>query len=326
MIRILLAIATLVFATAALPPTGADEPLPVIFDTDIQGDVDDVGALAVLHALADRGEVKILGMGVSALHPSSAPCLDAFNTFFGRPDVPIGVNKGDGFLRDSKYNEQIAAEFPHNLASANDAPDAAQLYRKLLADADDQSVVIISVGQLSNLSTLLDTPPDQHSELNGSDLVHAKVRAWVCMGGKFPQGKEANFYHHGPAAQHAVEHWPTPIVFSGFEIGHRVMTGAGLKALPETNPVRRAYELFNGAQDHFSWDQTAVLFAARELDAPQGQFWDSEATGSCRIDADGTNRWDAETDRPHTYLVEKAPPAEVATVIEQLMLSGASKK
>ena len=34
-------------------------PTPVILDTDIQGDVDDVGAVAVLHALAARGEAEI---------------------------------------------------------------------------------------------------------------------------------------------------------------------------------------------------------------------------------------------------------------------------
>jgi hypothetical protein len=32
----------------------------VIFDTDLDSDVDDVGALAVLHALANRGETLVL--------------------------------------------------------------------------------------------------------------------------------------------------------------------------------------------------------------------------------------------------------------------------
>lgn len=33
----------------------------VIFDTDMYTDFDDVGALAVLHTLADAGECEILG-------------------------------------------------------------------------------------------------------------------------------------------------------------------------------------------------------------------------------------------------------------------------
>ncbi len=40
-------------------------PVPVIFDTDFGPDVDDVGALAILHAMADRGETEILGVMVS---------------------------------------------------------------------------------------------------------------------------------------------------------------------------------------------------------------------------------------------------------------------
>ena len=35
-------------------------PVSVIFDTDMGPDYDDVGALALLHALADSGEVRIL--------------------------------------------------------------------------------------------------------------------------------------------------------------------------------------------------------------------------------------------------------------------------
>jgi len=34
--------------------------VPVIFDTDIAPDFDDVGAMALLHAFADKGEVNIL--------------------------------------------------------------------------------------------------------------------------------------------------------------------------------------------------------------------------------------------------------------------------
>ena len=34
-------------------PSNVDRPL-IVFDTDIHGDYDDIGALATLHALADR--------------------------------------------------------------------------------------------------------------------------------------------------------------------------------------------------------------------------------------------------------------------------------
>ena len=49
------------FAVAACLTAAADKTTPVriIFDTDMMGDVDDVGTVAVLHALADQGEAEI---------------------------------------------------------------------------------------------------------------------------------------------------------------------------------------------------------------------------------------------------------------------------
>ncbi|GEM_PF-1711723 len=40
--------------------TAAAEPVKIIFDTDITGDVDDVLALAICHTLADRGACELL--------------------------------------------------------------------------------------------------------------------------------------------------------------------------------------------------------------------------------------------------------------------------
>jgi purine nucleosidase len=80
----------------------------VILDTDISSDVDDVGAVAVLHALANQKKAHILAMMVSSGDPWSAPCLDALNTWFGRPDIPIGMVKGKSVRHESKYTAAIA--------------------------------------------------------------------------------------------------------------------------------------------------------------------------------------------------------------------------
>jgi hypothetical protein len=84
------------FLLLALLLRNSPAAVPVIFDTDMDSDCDDAAALAILHAIADRGEATILGTLVSSKHPWSAPCVDAINTFFKRPDLPIGVPKGPG--------------------------------------------------------------------------------------------------------------------------------------------------------------------------------------------------------------------------------------
>ena len=54
--------------------------IPVILDTDMESDVDDVGALAMMHALADRGETELLGVMVCSVNPWSTLCADRSNT------------------------------------------------------------------------------------------------------------------------------------------------------------------------------------------------------------------------------------------------------
>jgi len=313
----------LAFAAVMTAAVRAGDPRPVrlIFDTDMMGDVDDVGAAALLHALADAKEVEILAMGLSGKNPWSPLCLDALNTYFRRPDVPIGVVKGPACDRKSRYAEAIAREFPHKLKSADDAPDAAALYRKVLAEQPDKSVVMVSVGQVTNFRNLLKTGPDEYSSLAGVDLVKRKVKAWVCMGGKIPEGREANLIHDGPAAAYAIANWPTPIVFSGWEIGNQIMTGAKLRNTPEKTPVRRAYQLYNGLRNRQSWDQTAVLYAVRGLD----DYWDVVAKGHLHVNEDGSNAWRTSPDKNHAYLVRKKDPKKIAAVIEELMLRRPSR-
>ena len=299
---------------------GHPAPVPIILDTDISGDVDDVGAVTILHAMANRGEAKILAMGFSVKNAWGAQCLDALNTYFRRPDIPLGVVKGPAFPAPSNYAEKITKEFPHALKSAEDAPDAALVYRQVLARQPDRSVVMVSVGALTNFRNLLKTGPDQYTNLGGVELVKQKVRAWVCMGGRFPEGRETNLVIDGPAAAYAIAHWPTPIIFSGWEIGNEIMTGAGLKKLPAGTPVRRAYELFNGLNNRQSWDQTAVLYAVRGLDGGLADYWDRKAKGHLHVTEDGSNIWRDSPDKTHSYLVKKMPPEKIAAVIEDLML------
>jgi inosine-uridine nucleoside N-ribohydrolase len=329
--RFTLLLAALV-ALLPRPSMAAAAPVKVIFDTDMASDVDDVGALAILHALADLGEAEILAVGISSRNEDVGPCLDAINTWYGRPDIPIGYQRGiqvgyptdSGEPTESKYAAAVGKAFPHDLAKSSDAPEAALLYRKVLAAQADGSVVIVSVGFLTNLRSLLDTPADSVSPLTGEELVRRKVRLWVCMGGKFPDGRfsngdgEYNLRVDTEASVRALSDWPTPVVFSGFEIGTRVMTGKRLGAAPEASPVRAAYLHFNGLNSRESWDQTAVLYAVRGAAA----YWTESETGLCLMHVHGRsgyNEWLPTPRKSHRYLIEKMAPAEVGRVIEDLM-------
>jgi inosine-uridine nucleoside N-ribohydrolase len=295
---------------------GAD-PIKLIFDTDWGPDVDDVGAAAVLHALADNAEVDILGMAISFGGDQAATSLDAVNTYYGRPDIPIASidnERGDSI----PYRITLAAEFPNDITPAQ-VEEPVALYRRLLSRQPDQSVVILTVGFLTNLQALLESPPDEHSPLPGPDLVERKVALYVLMGARFPTMLPGD-YNLGiqPAASRAVlTNWPTPILFSGGEIGEAIITGGERlrEATDASNPVYRAYELFNDFAGRFSWDQTAVLAAVRGP-AP---YWDVVDEGHFQYDIDGQYRWNAAPDADHAYLIEKAPIPTVEDAIERLM-------
>ena len=60
----------------------------IIFDTDMAPDYDDVGALSLLHTLADSGEARILATVSSNQCPTCVPGIEVINTYCNRPDIP----------------------------------------------------------------------------------------------------------------------------------------------------------------------------------------------------------------------------------------------
>jgi hypothetical protein len=125
------------------------KPVPIIFDTDLDTDCDDAGALAMLHTFADQGEIRILATIVSSRFAWSAPCLEVINRYRARPDLPIGAPKGEGadVNRGSRYARQMAEEFSPLLKTNDDAQDAVDVYRSVLAAAPDSSVTIVTVSR-----------------------------------------------------------------------------------------------------------------------------------------------------------------------------------
>jgi hypothetical protein len=307
-----------------LSKASSEEVPRLILDTDISSDVDDVGAVALLHGLANQGRVQILAMQVSSGDPWSVPCLDALNTWFNRPDIPIGMVKGKAVRHESKYTRIIAEKFPHD-SETGAPPDAVTLYRRILAEQPDQAVTLVTIGYLTNLANLLRSKADEISLLNGIELVRKKVQRLVCMGGEYPTGREWNFYQDSASTSYVIAHWPTPVVFSGFEIGKDVLTGAGLRETVLPNPVRRSYELYNNLTDRSSWDQVAVYFAVMGDGGTnhehQARLW-SQNSGKNRVRPDGSNYWLNQQDETvdHAYLMQRGHTEKIAGILEQLML------
>src|SRR4051794_24445400 len=179
------------------------KPVSIIFDSDIGPDYDDVGAITMLHAFTDSGEAKILATVASDKYPNAAAVLSVFNTYFKKPDIPIGVVKGNGVNLSDKqhWSDTLVAKYPHKIRSNDEAEDAVEVYRKVLSQQPDNSVTIVTVGFLTNLANLMNSKPDKYSPLDGTTLIHKKVKRLVSMAGKFPEGKEFNVFMDSTSSQ-----------------------------------------------------------------------------------------------------------------------------
>ncbi len=320
----------------------------IIYETDMESDIDDAATLGMLHALADNGECNILAVMHNTSDEFGVGVIDAINTWYGRPDIPIGSYKKDDaisrwFGGKMEYAKSIALnpKFHKDKISRKDVPPALDVYKNLLLNSDDKSVTILSVGWTTNLRDLL-------HDKEGYQLVTQKVKQLVLMGGGWDPPDISNYrpqmnllgnqviaaaYESG---KYVVENWPTPIVFSG-KVGAKVQTGAELVDTPLDNPVREAYRISFAKRgleigNSHSSDQTAALYAVRGA----SDYWEFNTTGTPRIflkadqwspDSPGDNRflrwhtiWDSSVDSEHGYLVFAQEPQAIARVIETLMV------
>ena len=315
-------------ALQAAPAQPAD-PLNVIFDTDVDGDNDDVAAVAILHALADAGRVRVLAMGVVSRCPDSPACLDAINTWYGRGDIPIGVYKGSTLAEvHSPYASVVADRCPNDTGRGERVPDVLGVYRRTLAAQPDGSVTMIAVGQMNNLVDLLRSPPDEASPLPGRELVRQKVATLFVMGPYFSERNEFhrayNFTTSPKAAAELVERWPTKVKFGEGILGHRHFIGSRLAETPADNPARIAFDAYFSAHHQGSGkretrrhcaDPATVLYAVTGT-----RYFGEAGPGGCDVREDGYTRWDAGRDKQHFYNTQKLPVAELETVMEDLLV------
>jgi inosine-uridine nucleoside N-ribohydrolase len=300
------------------------EVVNLILDTDLGPDYDDVGAMALMHALADSGLVNILATVSSNKDERVIPCIEVLNYYFNRPTIPVGAPKSEGGAslttwHTDKWTDYLPSVYEHQTGKTSDAPDAVKVYRRILSEQKDNSVTICTLGFFTNLKDLLLSQGDEYSPLSGKELVVLKVKRLVSMAARFPEGREFNVYCDTPASEIVIGEWPTEIIFSGFEIGEVVLTGKQTAQMPVSNsPVKDTYAMclkegdFDGRN---SWDQTAVLVAIKGYDP----YYSTEK-GTVYVDDNGANTWSPSENGKHIRLIEQMPPARVASLIESYMM------
>ncbi|MDL2304853.1 nucleoside hydrolase [Bacteroides sp. OttesenSCG-928-D19] len=289
-------------------------PVPVILDTDVGNDIDDVLAMQMLFNYEDEGLIDLLGITISKSNPYSIEYIDAYCRLNGRPDMPLGfayngVNSEDGgYLRQTLDTIIDGKKILHPQRTIkSNLPEGYKLLRKMLASQADSSVVFVAVGPETNLARLLKSSPDEFSPLNGKALVAKKVKLLSVMAGLF--GNEFDFPEWNvmqdlDATRTVFANWPTPLIASGWELGNKLLYPhqSILNDFPNSykHPLCVSYKVYDKMPyDRQTWDLTSVLQAIE----PGQNYFTLSPAGKITIDKDGKSLFAPDAKGKHRYLL-----------------------
>ncbi|SHK86177.1 Inosine-uridine preferring nucleoside hydrolase [Selenomonas ruminantium] len=253
---------------------------PVILDTDIGNSTDDLYAMDLLYKMARRGEVDIKGIVVDRQGDGFADLADIMNTYYGFPDIPIGVERQgvvnstihiDYRMLDDLKNADGSKMFARTDTNLQDNLDGYKLYRKLLAESKDHSVKIIGIGFVSSLVQLLESGPDEYSDLPGRELVRRKVDSFYFMATKL--GKNAdpgyNLRFDIPLSRRFLTEWPweVKVYLSPSPVGGAIEYPVEMVmqdlANEEKHPILQVYRNKDCNTGQKMWDFLCVVNAVK---------------------------------------------------------------
>ena len=259
----------------------------IIVDTDLGYDVDDAAALAIVNILQNKGLVKLCAVTHCLGEDNAGDAIAWINGFYGI-EVPIGLSK-------DRYDANLLKKFIEKISIPSKRPYACAtfLLKKILADAEDKSIILICIGQLNNLHNLL-------QDEEGRTLAYTKLKEIVVMGGYFSPYED--FYEYGgiqwkgefniisdlQAARSVVEFADLPLSFVDFKQGVDVELDVDKICFGEKHPIDIVYRKA-GLCKRPSWDIVASLYACNQF---QDAFGVSE-TGRVYIDQSGKTTFQA---------------------------------
>lgn len=260
------------------PQPDAAKPIQLILDSDFGSSTDDLFAIMMLHHYIDAGRVDLLGVVVDREGEKNAQLVDVFNTYYGHPNIPIGIERngvknprcfipynGIVDLQDAQGNML----HPRSLDSSQ-FPDGYKLYRQLLSKADDKSVVIVAIGFVTTLSQLFESGADEYSPLSGLDLFEQKVKAVYIQSGRFESGDNLCGYNMRIASKQSALFYDrlpksVDLVMSPSNVGDAMDYQprdvlVDLSAT-EVNPIKSVYTYYTCDTGQRMWDTNCLVNA-----------------------------------------------------------------
>ena len=254
------------------------ETVKMILDSDFGSSTDDLFALMMLHHYIDDGVVDLKGIIVDREGEKNAQLVDVFNNYYGHPEIPIGIERngvknprcfipysGIVDLTDATGNPLFK-----RTVNASQLPEGYKLYRKLLSQAEDKSIVLVAIGFATTLAQLFESGADEYSPLSGVELFGQKVKSVYIQSGRFESGDSLSGYNMRAASrQSAVFYDKLPrnvdIIMSPSNIGDMMnyLPQDVLVDLSDTeyNPIKAVYTNYSCDTGQRMWDTNCLVNA-----------------------------------------------------------------
>ena len=270
----------------SVPKAQKAEPINLILDADFGSSTDDLFALMMINHFMDEGRVDLKGIIVDREGAKNAGVVDIFNTYYGQPNVPVGLERngvknprcfipynGICDLKDVHGNPMFKRSFDENKCM-----EGYKLYRKLLSEAKDKSITVVAIGFMTTIAQLFESGADEYSKEKGVDLFGKKVKAVYIQSGRFEAGDSLSGYNMRAASKQAAVFYnnlpkDVDIIMSPSNIGD-LMDYSPKDVLAdlsttERNPIKAVYTHYTCDTGQRMWDTNCLVNA---VDGDEGYY------------------------------------------------------
>ena len=288
------------------PQTQKKPPLAVLFDSSLDGDIDQVLALAMLFGLEGRRQVRVASLSTSRFNLRIATFIDLVARFYAGDKPGAVISRNPPSIGMSTAGKQTDAVPPtldaallkssadgkpvyfRTLPTVNDTADAVALIRNALSAQVDRNAAIVLAGRPTNLLAVTMIP-------EARTWAARKASVLVIAAGRFDGGAPDPVVSVDVAAfRKLLSDWPGPIVMAGAELSDALpFPGASVDTgftWAPNHPVVDAYRAFKPMPyDAPSRALAATLHAA----SPAERYFDLSEPGTITVLDDGRTRFTA---------------------------------
>lgn len=255
------------------------EPVKMILDADFGSSTDDLFTLMMLNHYIDDGLVDLKGIIVDRMGEKNAGVVDIFNTYYGHPDIPIGIER-NGVVNPRQFipyngicdlkGKDGKPMFKRTVTDFKNSLEDYKLYRKILSEAENNSISIVAIGFATSLAELMKSGADEYSSLTGVELVQQKVKGIFIQSGRFePTDSLCGYNMRAASAQAKIFYDMLP---KNVDLNMSPsMVGDGMNYLPEDvladlkdvelNPIKAVYENYTCDTGQRMWDSNCLVHA-----------------------------------------------------------------